>query len=345
MKGFTRQQNRLNYKLKQGFSLIELMITMSLSTILMLGVYNIFAIQQHGLELIGALNDREDNAQLAIKILTDGIRMADHWGGVDARQVTLLNGSLSSAPGACDTNWVFKVDNGIFGIEGGSSVQGLTGLPSQCLKTNNYLKGSDLLALRFGDSRDLFYESKIDNKRYLKHYFLRAQSGKNAILFQGNQLALAIQKLPDNGFHYNMLFHSSLYFLRPCQKNSTSCLEDSSVLTRLTLKGDRYIQEALVEGIEQMHFEYGVDDNQDNSIDHYLIASKVSDWQSVLSVRIFILVRSRLQDKSLDEKGKVYVMNSSAEQTDNSYQVPGNVRHFPRKLYRSEVSLRNRVVN
>lgn len=338
MKGFTT-------KPYQGFSLIELMIAMSLALLLMLGVYKVFDVQQHGFEVIAALNDREDNAQLAMNILSNGIRMADHWGGVDAQQVRHINGSLSAAPGACDSGWVFKVADGVFGVEGGSSAQVLKGLPTKCLKNKDYLKESDLLAIRFADSHEYYRESDIDNKRYQKHYFLRAQSGKTAILFQGKQLALAVKNLPDQGFHYNMLFHSSLYFLRPCQKNSSGCVAGSSVLTRLTLKGDRYIQESLVEGIEQMQFEYGVDDNQDNLVDRYLVASKVSDWQKVLSVRIYLLVRSSLRDNSIDEKGKVYVMNSSASQTNNSYQVPASLRFFPRKLYQSEVSIRNRLVN
>lgn len=329
----------------QGFSLIELIIAMSLSLALMLGVFKVFDVQQRGFELIGDLNDREDNAQLALKILSDGIRMADYWGGVEAQQVKFIHGNLSAAPGACDSSWVFDIDHGIYGVEGNSAAQDLKGLPLKCLKNRDYLKGSDLLTLRFGDSHDYFYESEINNKRYQKHYFLRAQSGKGAIVFQGKKLALAIKALPDEGFHYNMLFHSSLYFLRPCHKNSSGCIEGSSVLTRLVLMGGRYIQEALVEGIEQMQFEYGVDANQDGTVDHYLKANNIADWQKVLSVRIYLLVRSRLRDLSIDEKDKVYVMNSSASQTDGVYQVPDSLRSFPRKLYQSEVSLRNRLVN
>jgi type IV pilus assembly protein PilW len=344
VKGFTIKRRAFNFY-NQGFSLIELMIAMSLSLLLMLGVYKIFAIQKHGFELIGALNDREDNAQLAMKILSDGIRMADHWGGVDSSKVQAIYGSLSAFPGACDSNWVFNASEGIYGVEGQSSVQSLKGLPINCLKNQDYLENSDLLTLRFGSSHEYFYESEIDNKRFQKRYFLRSQSGKAAIIFQAKSLALAQQALPDEGFHYNMLFHSSLYFLRPCLKNTSGCVEGDSVLARLMLMGDRYIQEALVEGIEQMQLEYGVDDDQDNLVDRYLLANNISDWQSVLSVRVYLLVRSYLADGAIDDKGKVYVMNSSGSQSDNVYQVPESLRYYTRKLYQSEVSIRNRLLN
>lgn len=332
-------------KKQKGFSLIELMIAMSLSLLLMVGVYKVFDLHQSSFRLISSLNDREDNAQLAMKILSDGIRMADHWGGVTSQQVRHIQGSLSAAPGACHSSWVFDTSKGIYGVEGKASVTQLAGLPKNCLKSKHYLAHSDLLALRFADSHDFFYESEIDNKRYQKHYFLRSQSGKSGVLFQGKRLAQAIQQLPDEGFHYNMRFQSSLFFLRPCLTASNVCVEGDAVLTRLVLMGDRYIQEALVEGIEQMHFEYGVDDNNDTLVDRYVVANKVTQWHRVLSVKIYLLVRNSLKDKTMDEKDKTYVMNSSGGQAANSYKVPESARYYPRRLYQSEVALRNRLVN
>ncbi|MFT6031415.1 MAG: hypothetical protein ACI8O8_003167, partial [Oleiphilaceae bacterium] len=88
-----------------------------------------------------------------------------------------------------------------------------------------------------------------------------------------------------------------------------------------------------------------VDDDQDNLVDRYLLANNISDWQSVLSVRVYLLVRSYLADGAIDDKGKVYVMNSSGSQSDNVYQVPESLRYYTRKLYQSEVSIRNRLLN
>lgn len=330
---------------QKGFSLVELMIAMALSLLLMLSIYKLFDLQQSAFQLISSLNDREDNAQLAMKILSDGIRIADHWGGVSSKQLTTLTPNLSAAPHGCGADWVFDVSSGIYGVEGQSSVTQLAGLPKQCLKNQHYLENSDLLALRFGDSRHLFHENEIDNKRYQKHYFLRSQSGKLAVLFQGRQLAQAVQLLPDKGFHYNMTFSSSTYFLRPCLKSSQGCFDGDSILTRLVLMGDRYIQEALVEGVEQMQFEYGVDDNKDVLVDRYLLASQVTNWDTVLSVKIYLLVRNSIKDFSLDEKGRVYAMNSSGSLTRNAYTVPEHGRYYPRRLYEREVVLRNRLFN
>ncbi|MFV1872073.1 MAG: PilW family protein [Oleiphilus sp.] len=330
---------------QRGLTLIELMITMSVSLFFMLSVYKVFDIHQHGVELLVALHDREDNAQLAMKVLEDNIRMADHWGGVESPQVTVLAPFLAAYPGDCGVAWVFNTEQGIYGLDGESSSAQVTGLPSKCIDNNDYAKEADFLALRFGDSQALFYSHELDNKRFQKHYFLRSQSGKSAVIFPGSKSSQALTLLPDEGQHYNMKFQSSLFFLRPCRPKVHVCDPGEKVLSRLDLKGNRYIQEALVEGVEHMQFEYGVDSNRDGNVDRYDSADAILDWQSVLSVRLYLLMRSRSKDSSRNEAGKVYVMNSNNNNLKNSYRVPENQGMFSRKLYVKEIALRNRQVH
>lgn len=325
-----------------GISLVELMIALALGAMLLLGVFKVFDLHQRGFQLIVDLNDREDNAQLALKILTDAIRMADHWGGVETSKLSVLKGSLSSAPGACDIHWVLDVTQGIKGMDGESAASQIKGLPNQCIKDKDYIEHSDMLAVRFADGRHYFYEQELDNKRYQGHYFVRTQAGDAALIFQGRDTKTAINTIPDKGYHYNMAFYSSLFFLKPCQLNSVACIETESVLTRLVLSGDRYRQEPLVEGIEQLQFEYGVDEDADSVVDRYLPAEDVSDWQHVMSVRLFLLARSRLRDISKDEMGEIYLMNSEASPTKAHYKVTQDGRYYRRKLYQRDVELKNR---
>lgn len=325
-----------------GLSLIELMIALTLGALLLLGVFKVFDLHQRGFQLIVDLNDREDNAQLALKVLTDAIRMADHWGGVETSKVSVHKGSLSAAPGACDIHWVLDVTQSVIGMDGESSTNQIKDLPNQCIKDKDYIEHSDMLAVRFADSRHYFYEQELDNKQYERHYFVRAQAGEAAMVFQGRDTQTAVKTIQDRGYHYNMAFHSSLFFLKPCQLNSVACIETESVLTRLELSGDRYIQEPLVEGIEQLQFEYGVDEDADSVVDRYLPAKDVADWQSVMSVRLFLLARSRLKDISMDEMGKIYLMNSDASLAKAHYEVTQNGRYYRRKLYQRDVELKNR---
>lgn len=57
--------------------------------------------------------------------------------------------------------------------------------------------------------------------------------------------------------------------------------------------------EELVEGIHDLGFEYGVDGNDDNQIDSYEDPGDVSDWSEVIAVRMLLTMISR--DDVLDE--------------------------------------------
>lgn len=326
---------------EKGLSLIELMIALALSSFLMLGVYKVFDLHQRGFQLIVDLNDREDNAQLALNLLSSAISMSGHWGGVDSSKVHVDTVHLSATPGACQSQWIFDVTTGLKGLEGASSVSQIHDLPAQCIQQGEYIESSDMLAVRFADSRQYFSDQEIDNKRYTRHVFMRSQAGQAAMLFQGKRAHTAIAALPDTGFHYNMPFSSSLYFLKPCKLNSLACDQTETVLTRLSLSGDRYVQQSLVEGIQQLQFEYGVDDNGDRWVDRYLNAKEVTDWQRVKSVRIFLLARSRMRDTSLDESGQIYLMNSDASPLKAHYRVPAKGRYYRYKLYQRDVVLKN----
>lgn len=327
-----------------GLSLIELMIAMSLSLLLMLSIYKVFDIHEQGQTLLMAMADREDNARIAIEIIADGIRMADHWGGVKHDKIMHLPVQGLTFPGQCNADWIFNTEQGVLGFDGALTSQQITYLPSKCIQNSEYVSRSDILVLRYADSRELFYSTEIDNKRYKKHFFLRSQSGKGAVVFQGSQSSQALLMIPDEGLHYNMLFHSSMYFLKPCTKTNDTCSQGESVLTRLRLIGNRYVQEPLVEGVEQMQFEYGVDKDRDALVDHYLPARSVVEWSSVISVRMYLLVRSRVKDLSIDDYGKTYVMNSAEQENSDSYHVPSEARSFPRRLYVRELAIRNRLM-
>ena len=317
------------------------MIALTLGSLLMLGVYKVFDLHQRGFQLIVDLNDREDNAQLALNLLSSAISMAGHWGGVETTKVQVDSVHLSAAPGACQTQWVLDVRRGLKGLDGEGAVSQINELPAQCIKPGDYIEHSDMLAVRFADSRQYFSDQEIDNKRYSRHVFMRTQAGEAAFIFQGRQSQSAIAAIPDSGYHYTMPFESSLYFLKPCQLNSHACSQTESVLTRLVLSGDRYIQQPLVEGIEQLQFEYGIDDNGDTLVDRYLTAKEVSNWQQVKSVRIFLLARSRMRDMSQDEAGRIFLMNSDASPMKAYYQVPAKGRNYRYKLYQKDVELKN----
>jgi len=195
--------------------------------------------------------------------------------------------------------------------------------------------GSDALVVRYADAGTLYSDTDIastsspDNS---DNYFVRIAVGQSAYVFKGANSSAAITALPAEAGTYNMMYRTELYFLRPCSiKNSGSCIDDIPTLVRLTLKGNKFSQEALVEGVEQLQFEYGVDSDADNSVDVFQTASAVIDWSQVLTVRASLIARALSKDSSLDETDKEYLMVGDMAVALSGYKVAAADKNYRRK--------------
>lgn len=92
--------------------------------------------------------------------------------------------------------------------------------------------------------------------------------------------------------------------------------------------------EELIDGVESMQILYGVDTNGDQQLDQYVTANAVSDWDSVLSVRIALLLRTP--------------ENIQPELNENNYTVNGTLirpvaDQRQRRVFSTTITLRNRT--
>lgn len=327
----------------QGFSLVELMIAMGLSLILMMGILEIFNSQKQSFELIHSSNELQENARVSGSLIAESVRMADHWAGVAADDVAFGNTILASSPGACNAAWVFDNTEAVRGYEGASTIARVNDFPAACIAAQEYVENSDLLMLRYADGRSLSNDLDISHARHSKQYFVRVTTGLSAYVFNGSDSAQAISKVPAVSGTYNMRYRAELYFLRPCSnKVNAHCVDGLPTLVRLTLNGNKFTQQALVEGIEQLQFSYGVDQNGNQEIDGYQSAHSVTDWGAVISVRLSLITRSLKADANLDESGKEYLMAGDMAEPGSAYVVSAADKKFRRKLYQREVYIRNR---
>jgi hypothetical protein len=238
---------------------------------------------------------------------------------------------------------VFNSTQAVRGYEGESTIAQVNDFPNGCIEPEEYVENSDLLMLRYADGRSLTNDVGLSSARNARQYFVRVTAGLSAYVFNGSDSAHAIAKIPPMGSTYNMRYRAELYFLRPCSnKVNGSCSDGLPTLTRLTLNGNKFTQQALVEGIEQLQFSYGVDQNGNQEIDHYQSASAVSDWGAVISVRLSLIARSLNKDANFDEAGKEYLMEGDMEEAGSAYVVSFSDKRFRRKLYQREVYIRNR---
>lgn len=63
-------------------------------------------------------------------------------------------------------------------------------------------------------------------------------------------------------------------------------------LYRQTISKGLMVTEEIVEGVEDMQIQYGVDTSADKSADNYVDAGGVADWSQVVSMRVSLLMRT-----------------------------------------------------
>jgi type IV pilus assembly protein PilW len=86
----------------------------------------------------------------------------------------------------------------------------------------------------------------------------------------------------------------------------------------------------LIPGVEQMQVLYGVDNDNDLTVDSYVTANSVTDWSSVISIKVSLLVRS--SDDNVTESPQTYTFNGTTVTPTDYY-----LRH----AFTTTIALRN----
>ncbi len=320
-------------KKQRGLSLIELLIALSLSSILSLALFEVFRVARSSFEQVLEANEMLDRAQFSFSLLQDAINMAGFWGGVGAQELALVSKSLSAFPGNCNSEWVLNVGQNLQGFDGRQKADEIPSLPDACL-SDDYVPHSDVLLVRRASVIDPVPEQKLNNKYYQKRFIVRGSVEAGGVVFQGRDLEKALERVPQSALVVNRLLSIDMYYLEYC-KDAEVCDDSGIGLSRYTLTGNRFVKQRLVNGVAQMQFEYGVDSNGDSLVEQYLSANHVLDWQRVLSVRVFVLLKGG-RDKAYKTQASELKLGSSFE-----HQLAGPEKPYKYKKFQSEFSLKN----
>lgn len=322
-------------KMESGLSMVELMVAITVGMILLAGLMQIFINNKQAYRLQDNIGVLQENGRFAMETLTGSIKLADHWGGTDANDVDQnASGVAITGIGSCNEAWILDVTEGVRGYSGAANIGSVTDLPSSCIAATDYVANTDLVAIRYSDGRDSIGTGASATSGDI---YLRSAIGTEARIIDGS--AGAPTNIPDQDGTYSFPYRTELYFVRPCAiKSGTTCNDGIPTLSRLTLSGSTLVQEGLIEGVEQLKFEYGSDSDSDGNVDRYDYATAVPDWDDVVNVRASMLVRSDTKDSAFTDAGP-YVFFGDAS---NKYNVPSADQNYHRKQYTRLITIRNR---
>jgi Tfp pilus assembly protein PilW len=334
--------------------MVEIMVALAVSLFLLAGVVSVFISNKQAFRVQDGASFLQENARFAMAFLGRSIRMGGHWGGVEYSDVEIDSGLSLSATGNCDQAWMTDLGYGLQGFEGAGAISGVAEFPSNCLAASDYVPNTDILVVRYADS-DAASNGDV---------FLRSELSRKAVLGQ----APSSGSLPTFGISdkdaltYNYPYKVEIWFIRPCSNraggtSASACDaaddDDNPIptLTVLSLSGTSLTQQSMLEGIEQLQFEYGRDLDNDGNLDRFDTAATLNAlpsgqrrtaWRQVSSVRVALLVRSAQYDSATEDTATYYLTGDLGAQS-GGVSVATDDRHYLRKQYQQTLQVRNRV--
>lgn len=279
----TRGSARLRFEPSAGLTLVELLVAIVIGVVLSFGAMNLLLLSKKSYQESEELARMQDNGRHALRYLSYELSMAGYLASLLPR--TAITSKLSGS--ACFDHLLSTatplehVDNVL-----ASGLPGNTGwsLPADCPVAGRHQPGSDVLVVRRTASFPRVSDGEILAAINPDDLYLE-QSGPYALwrLARGESVSgtgALWEYLPQVLFLRNYSSVSGDGVPTLCRKR----LGRSSNTMAPT--------ECLVEGIEQLQLEFGIDDTGDQQADRFAASPAPLELRAAVAARIYLLVRS-----------------------------------------------------
>ena len=253
-----------------GFSLIEMMVALTISLVLLLGVSNIIISSSQSYREMTRSSQQLENGRYAMQMMRDDILHAGFYGEFGDLTVP------ASMPNPCTVSITAlgdAIDAPVQGYAAAASIPGC--LPGYA--------GGDVLVIRRA-STVVAAGSLSDEDYYIQSRPLEVTVNQGSGSFP--------LKKRDGSSADIRKYVTHIYYLRNCSACSGSG-DGIPSLWRLELNGGALTPVPIAEGVENLQLRYGLDDTGDGAPDRYVaLPSSTAQWASVVAVEVNILVRA-----------------------------------------------------
>ncbi len=362
-------------KIPRGFSLIELMIAITLGLLIMTGLVSIFVKNSQARTEIEKSNRQLESGRYAISLLTDDLRMAGFLAALDPYELIISpyapplgpdaglgTAAMATMPDPCDAS-VANLNNSFF-----FHVQGYDNSATIPSCISDARAGSDILVIRRVSScvAGPTLETGCDPVESGAPYFQSSNCYQSTELAKNSGGAAAAKdyqahfvldtnlgSMTKHGLDCTTIadyrrYLTHIYFVA----NNNAAGDGIPTLKRAELGASGFTIVPLVEGIETMQLEYGVGNTANSAkIDAYTAdpgtynacagASCVANWLHTYAVKVNLLARN--VDKSAGwTDNKTYTLGLKADGTANVFPASGTYGDmYKRHAYTAVVRLDN----
>lgn len=327
---------------QRGFSMIEIMVAMTLSLILLAGVLQIYASSRQSFRMQEALSRVQENGRFALEFLSRDIRMADFWGCARPDKVTNNLDPLGGA-GYIDFGTGGLLGSNNTGLNGSDTITlrgayetGMNILPNGAagygpqtssvitVATGNGINQCDILMVADCSQADIFQDTNAN------------PNGTGQLVHNTGATCAPGNYNPGSCTGGNAHCLSKIYAgdanIYRMQQLAYSLGNGAQNQPALFRQRDFAAALELVDGISDLQIQYGEDTDGDRTANYYVPANAVDEMNNVVSVRVWVLSRS--YEDNLSPTPQTYEWeNGQVTAADNRlYQV-----------FTSTITLRNRV--
>jgi len=290
-----------------GLSLIELMVAITISLFLLVGLVSVFSSSNQTYMDLGRASQQIENGRFATQLLVDDIGHAGFYGRYS--QTPVLPGAL---PDPCvNSNMAQLLSATALPLQGYKTHPGAP--VTTCLPVANYLPGTDILVVRRVDSTMAAGDANSIPGGALTAGGIYMQSNADPTALPiidvgvgtqaGDQAKFILKNRDPNFYAPIRKYHVHIYFVAPCSVPAgggsvcTGGADDNGApiptLKRIELAATGVMNVVpLVEGVENLQIEYGIDTDKDGVPDTtYIAAPALADWPNVVAVRVNVLSR------------------------------------------------------
>lgn len=306
---------------QSGFTMIELIVALALGLVLVAGTVIIFVQNNRSATQDEEISRVLENGRFAMRLLGRELAMSGFWGRFLDIDTTTNHASVVLGQDCGDGSvWVTETD--ALQLLNNSSAAAVAAAFA-CLPSADVVTGTDVIAIKRTADAEVADADLVSNELYLRtngvngQFFVGGGSGTPPVL---------------TGVETNWLYLPRVYYIRDY---SVTNGDGIPTFCRAYLDAGAppdMSNECLVEGIENLQIEIGVDNDDDFTADYYTATPTAAELFDSVSARIWVLARS---------VSSVPGYTNDKSYTLGSVNVAAANDGFYRRVFTSTVVLRN----
>ena len=328
-------------KTQQGLTLVELLVSLLLGAFMSLGMVGVYLDSKRNYAAEEEMARMQENGRYTLNMLKRELNMAGLFGGdLAAEEIPAPAIGTDCASG----NWALDATNAIeFTNNHDSSSDPVTsnGTTLSCIDGSEIQPNTDVLAIKrtAGEPslRSGAFSANFSASSDERWYMRVVNYGNER---EWSKLAGADLEDPNGPYDPNDVdtelayweAYTRVYYIRNYAEDTTDGIPTLCVET---LVGDDMVEQCLVEGIEEMQIEFGIDTDTDGVVNIYTDAPTAADMAGAIMARIYLLVRST--DEMIEYRNtKTYQLGRRTVNAKNDA--------YMRRVFTTTVQVRNAIL-